>query len=240
MSIWCWTPPPSLSYSFSSSLSDPYDAGSWIRTSSLHQTMPSQHTDFYAMNCLFWEYFPGFRLRDDWLRRHHHHHHHQTPPPPPAASPPHTAPLFSPMQLQDAQLQFGRGAVTSPPAPSQSHPLIILSNTYCLCTGRHFGCSHWKSSLSRPLPVPTRWEARTWNQSSPSRLWTAAVKGHFDKLFPECTEHRVSVWNSQEQPQKDRGTLSQSLHQTGRFGNGLTCVTLCTLISALFHFIKRN
>lgn len=87
-----------------------------------------------------------------------------TPPRP--QRPPQPSPLLSasssspsspycttvqPHAAGDAQLQFGRGAMTSPPPTSQSRPLIILSNTYCLCTGGHFDCSHRKSSLV------TRW-----------------------------------------------------------------------------------
>lgn len=40
----------------------------------------------------------------------------------------------------DAQLQFSRGALTSPPPPSQSSALFILSNIYCLARGGHFFC----------------------------------------------------------------------------------------------------
>lgn len=114
-----------------------------------------QHGEFDAINCWFWDCLLHFSV---WLHRHHGRH-------PSTTATSTITPFISikqqpsfpycttvqPYAAADAQLQFGRGAVTSPSPPSQSQSLIILSNTYCLCTGGHFGCSHQKSSQ------PTRW-----------------------------------------------------------------------------------
>lgn len=120
-----------------------------------------------------------------------------TPPPPP---PPQPSPLLSasaaavlpilhhcsaPCSCRcTAAVRQGRGDITF--FPSQSQSLIILSNTYCLCTGGHFGCSHQKSSQA------ARWSNLESDPSLENRC--RRTEGHIsitqsDGLLWKCTLH---------------------------------------------------